>query len=94
MIRPVRVVAVLVVSTCAVALTSCAGADQEGSPAHRMSVWVSGTGLGPEIGTLVADNARIAKVVPNGSGALHARAAPSSTMPKWPIRPCRHPTPR
>ena len=72
MIRPVRVVAVLVVSTCAVALTSCAGADQEGSPAHRMSVWVSGTGLGPEIGTLVADNARIAKVVPNGSGVLHA----------------------
>ncbi len=36
-----------------------------------MSVWVNGTGFGGEIGTLVADNARIAKVAPNGAGALH-----------------------
>lgn len=43
-----------------------------GSPAHRMSVWVSGTNLGEDIGTLVADNARIPKVVPHGSGAVHA----------------------
>ena len=56
----------------ALALTSCAGADQQGSPAHRMSVWVSGTSFGEDIGTLVADNARIAKVAPNGAGALHA----------------------
>jgi hypothetical protein len=59
-------------SATAVMLTSCAGEDQRGSPAHRMSVWVSGTNLGEDIGTLVADNARIAKVVPNGSGAVHA----------------------
>jgi hypothetical protein len=59
-------------SATAVTLTSCAGEDQRGSPAHRMSVWVSGTNLGEDIGTLVADNARIAKVVPNGSGAVHA----------------------
>jgi hypothetical protein len=56
----------------AMALTSCAGEDQMGSPAHRMSVWVNGTNFGKDIGTLVADNARIAKVVPNGSGAVHA----------------------
>jgi hypothetical protein len=56
----------------AMALTSCAGEDQMGSPAHRMSVWVNGTNFGQDIGTLVADNARIAKVVPNGSGAVHA----------------------
>jgi hypothetical protein len=37
-----------------------------------MSVWVNGTSFGEDIGTLVADNARIAKVVPNGTGALHA----------------------
>jgi hypothetical protein len=37
-----------------------------------MSVWVNGTNFGADIGTLVADNARIAKVVPNGSGAVHA----------------------
>jgi hypothetical protein len=59
-------------SAAAVTLTSCAGEDQMGSPAHRMSVWVSGTNFGEDIGTLVADNARIAKVVPNGSGAVHA----------------------
>ena len=62
-------------SATAVTLTSCAGEDQRGSPAHRMSVWVSGTNLGEDIGTLVADNARIAKVVPNGSGAVHAACA-------------------
>jgi len=51
---------------------SCAGEDQMGSPAHRLSVWVRGTGLGEDIGTLVADNARIPKVVPNGTKAVHA----------------------
>ena len=56
----------------ALTLTSCAGADQEGSPSHRMSVWVNGTNFGADIGTLVSDNARIAKVAPNGTGALHA----------------------
>jgi hypothetical protein len=57
---------------CALTFTSCAGADQEGSASHRMSVWVSGTSFGEDIGTLVADNARIPKDVPNGTGALHA----------------------
>ena len=56
----------------ALTLTSCAGADQEGSAAHRMSVWVSGTGFGADIGTLVADNARVPKDVANGTGAVHA----------------------
>jgi hypothetical protein len=56
----------------ALTLTSCAGADQEGSEAHRMSVWVSGTGFGQDIGTLIADNARVPKDVANGTGAVHA----------------------
>jgi len=59
----------------AVTFTSCAGEDQMGSPAHRMSVWVNGTNFGADIGTLVADNARVPKVVPNGSGAVHAACA-------------------
>jgi hypothetical protein len=63
-------VALSVVS--ALALTSCAGEDQQGSAAHRMRVWVSGTGLGEDIGTLIADNERVAKDVPNGTGAVHA----------------------
>ena len=37
-----------------------------------MSAWVEGTSLGEDIGTLVADNARVPKVATNGSGALHA----------------------
>ncbi len=57
---------------CAFTLTSCAGADQQGSAAHRMSVWVSGTTLGQDIGTLQADNARVPKDVANGTGAVHA----------------------
>jgi hypothetical protein len=40
-----------------------------------MSVWVDGTNFGEVVGTLVADNARIAKAAPNGSGALHAACA-------------------
>jgi hypothetical protein len=63
---------VLLTGAASVALSSCAGEDQMGSPAHRMSVWVGGTNLGQDIGTLIADNARIPKVVANGAGALHA----------------------
>lgn len=62
----------LVTAVLALSLTSCAGADQQGSPSHRMSVWVSGTGLGADLGTLIADNARVPKDVPNGTGAVHA----------------------
>ena len=40
-----------------------------------MSVWVSGTTLGEDIGTLIADNARVPKDVPNGTGAVHAACA-------------------
>jgi hypothetical protein len=63
---------VLLTGASSVVLSSCAGEDQMGSPAHRMSVWVGGTSLGQDIGTLIADNARIPKVVANGAGALHA----------------------
>jgi hypothetical protein len=62
----------LVLVTGTLTLTSCAGADQEGSEPHRMSVWVSGTGFGGDIGTLIADNARVPKDVLNGTGAVHA----------------------
>ncbi len=65
----------VLITGCAVTLTSCAGADQQGSAAHRMSVWTSGTTLGEDIGTLIADNARVPKDVPNGTGAVHAACA-------------------
>ncbi len=70
--RRFLVVSVMLVFGSALTLTSCAGADQQGDAAHRMSVWVAGTSLGADIGTLIADNARVPKVAPNGSGALHA----------------------
>jgi hypothetical protein len=37
-----------------------------------MSVWVKGTGFGEDVGTLIADNARVPKDVKNGTGAVHA----------------------
>jgi hypothetical protein len=68
-----KVVLVTVLSLgLAVGLASCTGEDQRGSPAHRLSEWVSGTGLGGDIGTLIADNVRIPREVPNGTGAMHA----------------------
>ncbi len=63
---------VLLMLGSAFTLTSCAGADQQGDAAHRMSAWVGGTSFGADIGTLIADNARVPKVAANGSGALHA----------------------
>jgi len=56
----------------ALGLTGCAGEDQRGTPSHRMAEWVGGTGFGEDIGTLMADNARLPKDVPNGTGAVHA----------------------
>jgi hypothetical protein len=70
-----RIAAAALVLLLGLGAASCAGADQVGSPAHRMSVWVGGTGFGEDIGTLVADNARIPKDVPNGTGAVHAACA-------------------
>jgi hypothetical protein len=43
-----------------------------GSPSHRMLAWVSGTGFGEQIGTLIADDQRVPKDVANGTGAVHA----------------------
>jgi len=52
--------AVLVV-LLGVGAASCAGEDQVGSSAHQVSAWVKSSGFGEDIGTLVADNARISR---------------------------------
>ena len=70
--RRFRTASIVLMLGAALMLTSCAGADQQGSPAHRMSVWVSGTDFGSSIGTLIADNARVPKDLVNGTGAVHA----------------------
>jgi hypothetical protein len=67
-----RLGAAAMVALVGLGLTACAGEDQRGTPAHRMSEWVSGTGFGEDIGTLLADNARVPKDVLNGTGAVHA----------------------
>ena len=88
-------VASLVLMIGALTLTSCAGADQEGSPAHRMSVWVSGTSFGEDIGTLIADNARVAQ----GRAQRHRRRArrlrhAAQRRRDGQHRACPRPTPR
>ena len=67
-----RFVFVALVVVAGVGTASCAGEDQIGTSAHRMSAWVKGTGFGEDIGTLVADNARVPEDVKNGTGAVHA----------------------
>ena len=73
--RRLRAASIVLVpcSASALTLTSCAGADQRGPPAHRMSVLGERdrTSAAP-IGTLIADNARVPKDVANGTGAVHA----------------------
>ena len=69
---------------CALTLTSCAGADQRGRRAHRMSVWVSGTSLGrghrhPHR----RQRPGIPRTCPMGRAPCMRRAARSSTMPRW-----------
>jgi hypothetical protein len=66
-----RVLNVVLIILLGVGAASCAGLDQRGSPSHRLSEWVNGTSFGEDIGTLVADNARLPKVIPNGTNALH-----------------------
>ena len=88
LVLPDVVAVVAMVGLLAVGAASCAGEDQMGSPSHRMREWVSGTTLGEDIGTLVADNARVPKAVPNGTGssprapAARWRTTPSNSTPR------------
>jgi hypothetical protein len=65
-----RILAAALAVVLGIATASCAGEDQTGTASHRMAKWVSGTGLGEDIGTLVADNARIPKET--STGGMHA----------------------
>ncbi len=65
-----RILSAVLVLLLGVGAASCAGEDQEGSPAHQVSAWVENSGFGEDIGTLVADNARIAEET--SAGAMHA----------------------
>jgi hypothetical protein len=69
--------AALVAFAVPVLLTACAGAEQSGTPAHRVSTWVSGAGAGSAIGTLQADNASIdrALAIRSSSGAVRTVCA-------------------
>lgn len=67
-----RILSAALLVLLGVGAASCAGEDQIGSASHRMSAWVKGTNFGEDIGTLVADNARLPKDVRNGTRAVHA----------------------
>jgi hypothetical protein len=51
----------------------CAGQDEQGTPAQRMTAWVQGTGAGSAMGTVLGDADRIEKVLAldRGVGAVH-----------------------
>jgi hypothetical protein len=53
-----------------VGAASCAGEGHGVSQAHEVSAWVKSSSFGEDIGTLVADNARIAKET--SAGGMHA----------------------
>ena len=65
-----RIVSTALVVLLGVGVASCAGEDQVGTTPHRLSVWVRQTGFGEDIGTLVADNARIRQE--KTTAAMHA----------------------
>jgi hypothetical protein len=56
-------------------LTACAGAEQSGTPAHRVSTWVSGAGAGPSIGAIESDNATIDRALAKHRAAGVIRTA-------------------
>lgn len=70
-----RFLAIGLVVTSVPLLTACAGAEQSGTPAHRVSTWVDGAGAGSAIGAIVADNATIARALAIGSSAGVLRTA-------------------
>jgi hypothetical protein len=65
-----RILIAALIILLGVGAASCAGEDQEGSPSNQVSVWVAKTGFGEDIGTLIADNARLPKE--KTVGAMHS----------------------
>jgi hypothetical protein len=64
-----RSLSAVLVLLLGVGAASCAGEDQTGTPSHQVSAWVKSSGFGEDIGTLVADNARIAEET--SAGGMH-----------------------
>lgn len=62
----------IVLSAVALLLSSCAGADEQGTPAERIQAWVKGSRFANSVGTLRADSVRIETVINehHGSSAI------------------------
>jgi hypothetical protein len=56
-----RILTAALIFALGVGAASCAGVDQRESAADQVRAWVQNTGFGEDIGTLVADNARISE---------------------------------
>jgi len=69
----IAVVAAVMVAVAVVAFVSYRGAGSGGTLSQRLEAWVSGTGLGQDLGVLRADGADIDKVLAHkgGTGAVH-----------------------
>ncbi len=64
------------IALLALVLGACAGPDETGTMAQRVSAWASSTGFTGEIGTISADIDRVARVAAHGSpGAIRADCA-------------------
>ncbi len=69
--------AVVVVAVGVIAFVAAGSGIHGGTPAQQLTQWADGTGLGSSVGTLMADDTRIATVVAHhrGAGAVHADCA-------------------
>lgn len=69
----IAVVAAVMVAVAVVAFVSNRGAGSGGTHRQQLKAWVSGTGLGEDLGALRADGADIDKVLAHKSGtnAIH-----------------------
>ncbi|HMD47436.1 MAG TPA: hypothetical protein VKG43_14830 [Acidimicrobiales bacterium] len=72
-----RAVAGVALLTASALLAGCAGQEQSGTPAQRVSTWVTGTGFGATIGTLHGDAQRVDEAVRMslGTAAVHTVCA-------------------
>ncbi len=69
----IAVAAAVLIAVAVVAFVSYRGAGSGGTLAQRVKVWVTGTGLGQDLGALRADGADIDKVLAEkgGTAAIH-----------------------
>lgn len=69
----IAVAAALLVAVAVVAFVATGGRHEGGTPGQQLSAWVTGTGLGQDLGALRQDGVDVNEVLSHhrGTGALH-----------------------